>query len=368
METVPGAAMSYSSSTQFTSPCLLVRTLTARSVFALSIACLTSLLASVSGAQSAAQSAPPLSVNDRTRLAEAFHIAAAVGDSLWAGWSRAPFAVLLVTPEHEYLIRHVTPTKEFVRIGFDTLLKSDVHVRPRVFDTGLLATFPAVGGVPTIVIGQPEQTMLSSTAWVLTVLHEHFHQLQYSQPTYYSGVNALGLARGDQSGMWMLNFPFAYDSAAVQTRFATYTAALLRALSASDDSLRAASRSVSLARDSLRQMLGRDDNTYLAFQLWQEGVARYTELKIARLAAGVAPTAAFRALSDFRPYAAQAERLEAGIRNQLTTRRLQGARRELFYPVGAAEALLLDRTLPKWRDFYFTRQFSLTSLSPNPAR
>ena len=50
---------------------------------------------------------------------------------------------------------------------------------------------------------------------MLTVLHEHFHQLQQSQPGYFQGVEALGLSGGDQTGMWMLNYPFPYKTPAV---------------------------------------------------------------------------------------------------------------------------------------------------------
>src|SRR5215217_7971037 len=115
---------------------------------------------------------------DRVRLAEAFRLADELGDSLWAGWGRAPFAVLLVTPEHEFLVRHPAPPAGFARIGYDSLLGSEVLTRPRVFPVGLLATFPISDATPVIVVGQAERTGKSTTGWILTLLHEHFHQLQ----------------------------------------------------------------------------------------------------------------------------------------------------------------------------------------------
>src|SRR5215218_4041507 len=164
-----------------------------------------------------------LAPDDRVRIAEAFRLADAIGDSIWPGWTSAPFAVLLVTPEREFLVRHPRPSSEFTRIGYDSLLRSEVLVRDRTLSPSFLATFPAVGGVPTIVVGQPRATGKSSTEWVLTLLHEHFHQLQTSRPDYYARVGALGLARGDQTGMWMLNYAFPYDSSAARTRFAELT-------------------------------------------------------------------------------------------------------------------------------------------------
>ena len=45
----------------------------------------------------------------------------------------------------------------------------------RQFPTAIQATFPAVNGINTIVIGEPEQTsQKTSTRWVVTALHEHF--------------------------------------------------------------------------------------------------------------------------------------------------------------------------------------------------
>jgi len=66
--------------------------------------------------------APALPATDRVRIAEAFRLADALTERLWAGWSQAPFAVLLVTPEREFLIRHPRPTSDFQSLGDDSLL------------------------------------------------------------------------------------------------------------------------------------------------------------------------------------------------------------------------------------------------------
>ena len=312
--------------------------------------------------------APALAAADRIRLAEAFRLADAVGDRLWPGWGRAPFAVLLVTADREFLLGHPRPSGDFARVGHDTLLGTTVFTRPRVFAPTLLATFPAVAGVPTIVIGDPANTGLSSTRWVLTLLHEHFHQHQSAHPDYYPGVAALDLARGDTTGAWMLDFAFPYDSSAVQARFAAFARALDSALArrAADPPARRARaarmrRAVSDARARLRAALSPADDRYLAFQMWQEGVARYTELHVARLAAtpSYAPSRAFRALPDFTAYAAEADAIERGIRAGLRDVDLAGTRRVAFYAAGAATALMLDGVAPAWRTGYLVPPFAL---------
>jgi hypothetical protein len=298
---------------------------------------------------------------DRVRLAESFRLAEALRESVWPGWSDAPFAVLLVTPDAEFLLRHPAPSADFESLGDDPLLGSAVSVRARVFPPALLATFPAVGGVPTIVVGQPERTGKASTPWVLTLVHEHFHQMQNSRPGYYGGVAALDLADGDQTGMWMLNFPFPYGDAAVQARFADAARAVADAVEAvgtADFAARAEAARDAEAR--LYAALDDRDARYLRFQLWQEGVARYTELRVAELAAErytLIPV--FAALPDHTSFAAAAAELRSEVLRELRAAELGTRRRVAFYALGAGLALLLDETDPEWKARYWSRPFTL---------
>ena len=142
-----------------------------------------------------------------------------------------------------------------------------------------------MSGKPTIVIGSAERTGKSSTAWVLTLLHEHFHQWQYSRPDYYAGVARLDLAHGDSTGQWMLDYAFPYDSAPVQQAVRRLATALGQALDAPPGARNGALKTVVSARDTLRGRLTAADYRYFEFQLWQEGVARFIEYAAARAAA-----------------------------------------------------------------------------------
>lgn len=306
---------------------------------------------------------PGLRDADRIGIAEAFRIADALGDEAWPGWSAAPFAVLLVTPEREFLMRHPAPSPDFAPLGRDDLLGCEVYARKRTFSTSLLATFPAVAGstVPTIVIGQPERTEARTpTRWVLTLLHEHFHQLQFSRPGYFGAVEKLGLTGGDTTGMWMLNYPYPYAKARVASAFREASHRLLEALDANDTKGAAARDASVAARERLRRAAGPKHERYLAFQLWQEGTARYTELVMARLAAARRETSpAFRALDGFVPFADVAAEIEKQMREDLTTADLGDAKRVAFYAFGCGEALLLDRSAPGWRTRYLASRFRL---------
>ena len=312
----------------------------------------------VPGGVVAQAQSPALSEPDRIRIAEAFRLGKSIGSELGPGATGIPFAILLVTPDREFLIAHPRPSTDFTAVGYDSLLGTTVHTRPRQYGVGLMASFPAVGGMSTIVVGQPEQTKKSSTFWVLTVLHERFHQIQTSQNGYYDGVAKLDLANGDQSGQWMLQYPFPYDSARVVEPFHQYRDALRRALSPSEDAEKVM-RDVLAARATLRGALSPAEWRYLEFQLWQEGISRYTELRVARAAADQTPLPAFAQLPDFISYASAADSLRKNIERELATLNLAGWKRVAFYPTGAAEGLLLDRVNPSWRSRYFTERFAL---------
>ena len=319
------------------------------------------------GVASTNTAAPTLPETDRVRIAEAFRLADAVGNRVWPDWDKAPFAVLLVTPDREFLIRHPSPSKDFTLAGEDTMLKSKVWHRPRIFPPRLLATFPAVGGVNTIVIGQAENTAAkTSTPWVVTLLHEHFHQFQESQPGYYAAVNALGLARGDTTGMWMLNYPFPYGNGEANAAFTAMSRALAGALAARNepdfgDRLEAYLET----RRKFRALLAADDYRYFAFQIWKEGIARYTELHIAeRAAAGFIPSRSFQMLKDYRAFEDVARDLVTRIEKDLVSVRLDEAGRTVVYNFGAAEALVLDRARPGWRKRYLEERFSLDGHFP----
>lgn len=311
---------------------------------------LTACLATIVAAPLAAQR-PAIPDSDRYRLAEAFRVSAAIGDSIWPGWNAVPFSILLVTEDREFLVRPVQVPEGFDIVGHDSVLGNAVWTRPRVYAPNLLATFPAFGLPPVVVVGLAEQTGKTPEQWLMAVLHEHFHQIQMSDTGYFTAVEALGLAGGDRTGRWMLDHPFPYDSARVGEAYAGLARALATALRAiGTDSLPGRAAPVATAVTMFTDVLSRDDRTYFWFQVWQEGVSRYIEVRAAEAAARWAP-------SDSISYGALAGELKAAIVHELEGPDLAQSRRVAFYAVGAALALLLDHTDPTWRERYRTRRF-----------
>lgn len=305
---------------------------------------------------------PQLARADRIRITEARRVSAELGDVVWPGLGSMGMPILLVTDSVEFLVGRSGSQDGFGAAGYDSLLGDSVATRARRLDPGLLATFP-VAGAPTIVIGTRERTGKSSTEWVLTVMHEHFHQWQYTRPGYYRGVAGLELSGGDTTGMWMLNYAFPYDSARIQLAVRSWAAALRRALGATSNTGAQAIEQTARARDRLRSLLSPADFRYLEFQLWQEGVARYVEYRTAVLAARQAePPREFRTLPDYEPYGVVAGEIRRKLLRDLDRLDLGRDRRVCFYAIGAAIALLLDETEPRWKEAYAQHPFAIAAL------
>jgi len=296
-----------------------------------------------------------LPAGDAVRIEEFYRLAPEIQGKVWPGWSKSPAPLLLVTPEREFLTRYPEPPKEFTKI------REDLYARPRQFPTGLLATFPAFGPLSVIVIGRPENTEAkTSTPWLFVVMHEHFHQLQDGKPGFYEKVKGLGLAHGDESGMWMLNFPFPYEKPELGASFAHLRDLLLAALNERDDAkFGILAKQYVVERRNFFAQLAAEDRRYLSFQLWKEGIARYIQITCAEAAVSYEPTTEFRALPDYEAFESYARRARTDTLTELKKADLTSWKRVVVYSFGASEGLLLDRLNPKWKDGYFQNLFTL---------
>jgi hypothetical protein len=299
---------------------------------------------------------------DLTRVREFYRISVAIQDDVWPGWSSVPAPLLLVTEKAEFLTHHPSPPSKFKKVS------QDWQARNRQFPLNFQATFPAFGPPSVIVIGEPANTISqTSTPWLFTLMHEHFHQLQNAQPEYLEGVKGLGLSNGDTTGMWMLNYPFPYEKPEVSQCFARLRDLLLEVLAE-----RNSERFAKLADDYLVQrrkffsLISANDRKYFSFQLWQEGIARYTEVTSAEVSGQFTPAPEFVLLPDYEPLAHYAERVRNQTLSELKQADLATWKRTVVYSFGAAEGFLLDRLHPGWKAEYFKKMFSLDSYFEQP--
>jgi len=305
-----------------------------------------------------------LSARHRLLLVAARDLASSLSENVWPGWA-VDMEVLLVADEWEVLLGGSRLPAGFEDLAPDPNL-GVLARRSRVFPTGLLATMPLFGPPATIVVGGPEATERGSSAWLQVLLHEHFHQWQMRDSQYYEATAALDLADGDTTGRWMLEYPFPYDAPAPGRAFnglARELAALLRR-PAEDDLAMEAGEFWARFR-ALEDTLAPRDARYLHFQLWQEGVARFVELRVAEEAAAHwRPPQAVAALPDFEDFGVLACAAWENLLAELETLDLAADRRISFYALGAGIALLLDRTEPQWKSRYEAPRFALAPAAP----
>jgi len=185
---------------------------------------------------------------------------------------------------------------------------------------------------------------LNTDAYICAMAHESVHAYQgIVAPTRLADAE-IALGRDGDRYPW--------ENRTLHDGWKTELDALAAALSEQDEK-----RTIELSRKFIStrraRRLSRDLDTSLVnlerLREWEEGLAKYTELAIWKLASTDStyrPILDLRSDPDFMDY--------KGFRQQwmqeVTTLRLQsGAGETRFYYSGMAQAFLLDRLLPDWR-------------------
>lgn len=306
------------------------------------------------------------SLEDKIRIREARAIKTHFAPSIWQGMDNTPFAILLIKDDAEYLMFHPAPTSNFKSLGYDSFLKTEIYWRPQSLNPAFLATFPLFDQVPVIVVGTPQHTGKYSSEWIITLLHEHFHQYQMSDKYYQSAVGELGLQGEDQSGMWMLNYPFPYEDSVIQQAFQDYAMLLSQLIQEGEkESFATALEAYRKQRRKLKEMLPEKDYKYFSFQVWQEGIARYNEWAFLEEMKTYVPSSECQELEDFISFKQVAEDLYARELARLYRLNLGKGKRTAFYSIGFGEGILLDRLNKDWKKVYLRDKFYLENYAPS---
>lgn len=309
-----------------------------------------------------AQTKPSIRFEDKVRIREAFIIEKKYGESLWKDYTKAPFSIILVYKGNEFLINHPNPSSDFISLGFDSFLNSKVYYRKRVFNKYFLATFPAVNGVSCIVVGTSKNTKKTTADWVITILHERFHQYQQNSKNFYQDAMALGISNGDNTGMWQLNYPFPYQDSEINLKYNNYTASLKRAVEMIDTNTFAEAFAMLLkSKNEFKRALKPTDYKYFSFQLYQEGIARYTEFLFLEALENYQPSKEITKINDFVGFNVFKKEFYKKHMNNITSLQLNTHKRVCFYDLGLAEGILLNKLNPKWRDQYLLDKFDVTN-------
>ncbi|HEY8592931.1 MAG TPA: hypothetical protein VIL42_08730 [Sphingomicrobium sp.] len=299
------------------------------------------LLLTAISASTSAGAAPGTTEKLGPTLAQVRTFSADEGERVWPGYGKAPFGFLLIDGKQEVLLCRDQVPNGFTAAGIDSATGCKSYARPRSgMPDKLLAAMPLFGPPSVIVMGTPQSTGRAEPSWIRTILHEHFHQWQYALPDYFARTHALDLHGGDTTGMWVLNYAFPYDRPEVIAAFNAASLKLSAAVAArGTPQFGRAFADYMHARAQLAAAAGEKNWRYFEFQLWQEGVARWTEIRLGK----------WYPRADVRETAA---RLEQATLQELANPVMADKKREVVYAYGTGEAMLIQACWPQWREEY----------------
>lgn len=333
-----------------------------------------------------------LSPADKARLAEVIHLRQALGDQVMPGWSQAVIPVIAYNEQYLFLVGCTDPESGWRKVPQNTQLGQDWEVVPGDDFYGQIyyrQPLPAPGVTTenfTVRVGEHWVASLMSLEWmkiclaselrsdipqpfssivpypivvrlfvpgsesyVTGVLHEAMHA--------YQGQRAPArLAAAEQSSR--------KTSAAYPWEEAALTEAWQKELDLLHQAMRATTQeeSLQLAREFLHQREMRREAAKLSDALidyercreWEEGIAKYAERMIYLLAH---QTPAYQPLPEmdqdpeFQQYQGAQKKWDQEVDQIRRMANDPGDGR--FYYSGFAQAVLLDRLAPGWKDRLF---------------
>ena len=319
---------------------------------------------------------------EKARLSEVLHLRTELGNSVWPGWSQADIPLLVYNEQYAFLVGYpnppagwmkvpsmeqrggpweVVPGDTFeghpyyrtpitdpqktpegftVRVGdrwvasFQTREYSQVAFY-REFRQGLppfISNLVPVRLVWSLLMGKTD-------AYIGALEHESFHA--------YEGILSEQQLAASES-MYSVEEGYPFD--AMEEPWKQEMKLLIQAAQASTDS-----DATSLARQFLQLRLSRRASLSSAqvelerLREWEEGLAKYAELEIARQASAdpvYHPVDSISQDKDFKHYHAQQQFWSEQLREAANTQGRSGDTR--FYYSGFALAVVLDRLSPGW--------------------
>jgi hypothetical protein len=326
---------------------------------------------------------------EKARLAEFYQVRPQLGDAVWPGWGTAAIPVIVYNEAYAFLVGYPDPPDGWVKVpqnewrgGPWTLVPNDLFSGDPYYRQQL----PATGEIPeafTVRVGDRWVASMLTMEWMEITLANQFRRElpPFLAPIFpYSLVTTLFLRGSDGYISALAHESFhAYQGTIAPERLAAAEAAV--SLSESDypwtdsafqeawqielDLLAEAVQAdteveiAPLAQQFLAQRALRRQKAGLTAALtdyerqreWLEGLARYVELEIwrqASLAEAYEPAAALLDDPDFSGYATFDRRWSQEIDQMGRMADDEGDGR--FYYSGMAQAVLLDRLMPAWKN------------------
>lgn len=328
-----------------------------------------------------------LSGADKARLAETTHLRQALGEHVWPGWGEMDIPLIVYNEGYAFLVGYADPPPGWIREPGQTLRGGaweevpgdtfngeayyrqelpDPEVTPENFTVRVGERWAATlqtkeyafirfvdgfgGELPPVVRDVfPYRLMWGplggqSESWMAGLVHEAFHSLQGAQAYDHFAEAESAVA---------LESEYPWEDEALKAAWQEELEILASVAEVeSEAEARELAGQFLQRRDERRTMAGMTD-ALVDFERqreWLEGLAKYAELEITRLAAvegDYTPLAGMAEDADFNQYAGRERfyRQQFQELNRMTNR--EGEIR--FYYTGMAQAALLDWLRPDWK-------------------
>jgi hypothetical protein len=341
-------------------------------LFAIGIISLCILAAGISTLSNLSLPARPEGMNaispiDKARLAETLRLKEALGEEVWPSWGRMDIPIVLWTEEASFLIGYPFQPSGWEIVQDDTFSgqpyywqETENHENFAVLiddhwaasmgtkweaDHFLISQFqemfpsPIDKMIPYRLFIQPTEVQMTG------VLHETFHVFQaISAPDKLESAED---RYGIEEDYWEIDEQMGND-------WKEEVNLLTQALDAkTDDELKGLVEKFLEQRQNRRTIhdLGRDMVDFERLIEWEEGLAKYIEIamwKKAFSSPGYQSTTEMAQDPDFHNY----ETFERRWRQEIMTMKNQAIRQgdTRFYYTGMAQAFLLDRLMPDWKN------------------
>jgi hypothetical protein len=295
----------------------------------------------VSKVQNQIQKPGMLSAADKDELTEVLRLKAKIGDQVWPGLAKAAIPIILYDENHEFLVGESNPEGRWEVVKGDDVRGRPYYCRPAKDPQAFAVSIGRhwAGSIGTLDwMNRKSPLKISPEFHVVLLLHEVFHAYQAeAAPAHFAAARAVY----SSENLYLFQDQ---EFAAAWNNEGSVLAEALKTLEESS--------AVSLARDFLKIRDARRERFALSADLltfereleWLEGLAEYVEIRFYETAAAHSGEPAFARYGTALPLPLQWDfvRLERQLGRQNEDLR--------FYLSGMAQARLLDRLNPGWKD------------------
>jgi hypothetical protein len=330
-----------------------------------------------------------LSEIESARLEEAFHLRQTLGDAAWPGWGSADIPAIVYNERYAFLVGLPEPAAGWIKVPQGSARGGPWEVVPEdrfVGEPYSRQVLPS-GVTPeafTVKVGERWVSSLTTKEWMRIMLAEQFRQdlPAFLRPIFpyrlatslfidssdfyisgllheafhaYQGMMAPEKLAAAETSVRQSEARYIWEDKAFRAAWQTELDLLAKAVRAdTPEEAATLAREFLIHREQRRETLSTELLAYERHREWQEGLARYIELEIWRHAATTSdyePVAAVQDDPDFKGYRTFGRRWSREV-DQM--RRMAGNRGDgRFYYSGMAQAVLLDRLAPDWKEHAF---------------